>query len=110
MRRLAEARRAQKKLANEGMAWSAVLAAMLAASVARASGDQAGARVALLQAIKAAEAAEMALHGAAARRQLGVLLGGESGAAAVAEADQAMKTLGVRVPERYAQMLLPGPW
>jgi hypothetical protein len=28
----------------------------------------------------------------------------------VAEADQAMKTLGVRVPERYAQMLVPGPW
>ncbi len=109
-RRLLDARRAQKKLANEGMAWSAVLAAMLAASVARASGDQAGARVALLEAVKAAEAVEMALHGAAARRQLGVLIGGESGAAAVAEADQAMKTLGVRVPERYAQMLLPGPW
>ncbi len=108
--RLAEARRAQKKLANEGMAWSAVLAAMLAASVARASGDEAGAQAALRQAIDAAEGAEMALHAAASRRQLGVLLGGESGAAMVAQAEETMRTLGVRVPERYAQMLLPGRW
>ena len=52
----------------------------------------------------------MALHAASARRQLGVLLGGDAGAAAVAQAEEAMKALGVRVPERYAQMLLPGRW
>jgi hypothetical protein len=109
-RRLAEAHREQKTLEREGMPWVAPLAAMLAASIARESGDDAGAQAALRQAIEAARTAEMALHGAAARRQLGVLLGGESGAATVSEADQTMKALGVRVPERYAQMLLPGRW
>src|ERR1019366_3541065 len=73
-------------------------------------GDAAGARVALQRAIAAAEAVEMALHAAAARRQLGMLLGGGAGAATVGQADEAMKALGVRVPERYAQMLLPGRW
>jgi hypothetical protein len=52
----------------------------------------------------------MALHGCSARRQLGVLLAGNDGAAAVELAEEAMKALGVRVPERYAQMLLPGRW
>jgi hypothetical protein len=108
--RLADARREQKKLENEGMAWAAPLAAMLAASIAIESGDAAGARVALQRAIAAAEAVEMALHAAAARRQLGMLLGGGAGAATVGQADEAMKALGVRVPERYAQMLLPGRW
>ena len=70
----------------------------------------AGAQAALSRAIHTAETVEMALHAAAARRQLGMLLGGEPGGAMAAQADEAMKTLGVRVPERYAQMLLPGRW
>ena len=92
------------------MPWAAPLASMLEASIARESGDDAGAQSALRRAIKAAEAAEMGLHAASSRRQLGVLLGGDDGAAMVAQAEEAMKGLGVRVPERYAQMLLPGRW
>ncbi len=109
-RRLTAARRDQKNLEDEGIPWAAPLAAMLEASIARESGDSAGAQSALRRAIKAAEAAEMSLHAASSRRQLGVLLGGDDGATLVAEADEAMKVLGVRVPERYAQMLLPGRW
>ncbi len=109
-KRLADARREQTILENEGMPWAAPLAAMLAASIAAESGDDAGAQAALSRAIHTAETVEMALHAAAARRKLGTLLGGEPGDAMAAQADEAMKTLGVRVPERYAQMLLPGRW
>ncbi len=108
--RLVEARTEQKNLEIEGMPWSAPLAAMLAASIATESGDAAGAQTALRRAIETAEAVEMALHAAAARRQLGVLLGADAGAAMVGQADDAMRALGVRVPERYTRMLLPGRW
>ena len=108
--RLAEARRGAKNLENQGIAWAGPLAAMLEASVARESGDAAGAESALRRAIGLAETAEMRLHAASSRRQLGVLLGGDTGAAMVEAADEAMRTLGVRFPERYAQMLLPGRW
>jgi hypothetical protein len=83
---------------------------MLGASIAAESGDAVGAQTALMRAIATAETAEMALHAAASRRQLGVLLGEDGGAAMVRQADEAMQALGVRVPERYARMLLPGRW
>jgi serine/threonine protein kinase len=108
--RLAEAHREQQMLQSLGMPWASALAAMLAASIARANGDDVAVHAALRRAIDTSEATEMALHAASARRQLGVLLGGDAGAAAVAQAEEAMKALGVRVPERYAQMLLPGRW
>jgi hypothetical protein len=82
---------------------------MLAASVAKASGNVAAAERALRQSIEQATAAEMALHAAAARHQLGSLLG-DAGAPMVLDAAETMKTLGVRVPERYADLLLPGHW
>jgi eukaryotic-like serine/threonine-protein kinase len=108
--RLAEAHREQQMLESPRMPWASALAAMLAASLASASGDTVAAEAALRRAIDASGATGMALHAASARRQLGVLLGGDAGAAAVAQAEEAMKALGVRVPERYAQMLLPGRW
>jgi hypothetical protein len=52
----------------------------------------------------------MPLHGASARHRLGLLLEGEDGAAPCKEAEEAMRSRGVRVPARYAQMLLPGEW
>jgi hypothetical protein len=106
--RLAEARRAQERLQREKMPWTDALAAMLAASVAMASGDRAGAERALQRVIELAGAAEMALHAAAARHCLGVLTGGEAGAALLRDAQDAMKTRGVAVPDRYARMLIPG--
>jgi hypothetical protein len=50
----------------------------------------------------------MALHAAAARHELGLLIGGEEGGALVREAEETMKTRGVVVPSRYAAMLVPG--
>ncbi len=106
--RLAAAHGAQDRLQRERMPWTDALAAMLAASVAGSSGDAAAAESALRRAIALADAVEMALHAAAARRCLGSLLGGEAGNALVKEAEETMKTRGVRVPARYAQMLVPG--
>ncbi len=107
--RLAHARRSQRRLEREpGIAWAAPLAAMLAASAAKARGDVAGAERALRRAMKLADATEMSLHAASARYQLGCLLGGGAGAVMVQEAEETMKARGVRTPERYAQMLVPG--
>ncbi len=50
------------------------------------------------------------MYGAAARRALGLLLGGEAGEAMGREEDEAMRARGVRAPERYAQWLPPGRW
>ncbi|HTB74369.1 MAG TPA: protein kinase [Polyangiaceae bacterium] len=108
--RLAEAAREQRALVKDAMPWTDVLASILAACVASASGDGAAAERALRESIDRAEGRAMALHAAAARHRLGTLLGGEAGAAMVHDAAEAMKTMGVRAPERYAGMLLPGPW
>ena len=52
----------------------------------------------------------MALHAAAARYTLGAVTAGDEGAAATEAAADVMRTKGVRVPMRYARMLLPGRW
>jgi len=108
--RLGQARTARRRLAREGMPWIDVLAALLGAAIANASGDGARAQRELRRVIALAGRADMALHGAAARHRLGLLLGSEDGAAALKEAEEAMRARGVRVPARYAQMLLPGEW
>ncbi|HEX4446241.1 MAG TPA: AAA family ATPase, partial [Polyangiaceae bacterium] len=108
--RLEEARRAHKALAKEGMPWTLPLAEIVKACIARADGDATEAEAALRRAITLAERAEMPVHANAARRQLGVLVGGEAGQALVLEADEIMKSRGVRQPSRYAGMLVPGQW
>src|SRR6185437_1264056 len=105
--RLAAARAAQAALVEESLPWTRPLAEMVKAAAARASGDKAGAEAALREASKLADAVEMRLHAAAARRQLGRLVGGEGGQVLVKEAEETMRSRGVRNPERYAGMLLP---
>jgi hypothetical protein len=78
--------------------------------VANVEGDVSGAEGALRRAIELAESAEMSLHAAAARFRLGALVGGDQGRAMIQQAEVTMKTQGVRIPERYAQMLTPGLW
>ncbi len=74
-RRLGEAARAHRALQKEGMPWTDVLAALLAAGVAHAGRDTRGAEQALRDAIERATAVEMSLHAATARHRLGTLLG-----------------------------------
>jgi hypothetical protein len=59
---------------------------------------------------KYAEAADMALYAETAQNRLGLTRGGEEGARLVEEAAGAMNAQGVRVPERFAAMLVPGRW
>jgi hypothetical protein len=108
-RRLGEAKRSQRALEREAMPWTEPLGAILAAGVAAAAGDRAAAEKALRRSIALADLAQMALHAASARRQLGVELGGDAGKAMVHEADEAMRLRGVRDPARYAKTLVPLP-
>lgn len=64
----------------------------------------------LREATKRADAADMTLYAAAARHRLGLALGGEEGARLVDQAAGAMNAQGVRAPERFAAMLVPGRW
>jgi eukaryotic-like serine/threonine-protein kinase len=106
--RLAEARRCARKLERESMPWSTALASIVRAALAHSAGDRAGTLAALRTAMDGAGEANMALHAAAARHELGLLIGGEEGGALVCEAEETMKTRGVVVPSRYAAMLVPG--
>jgi serine/threonine protein kinase len=108
--RLAEVRRSERTLAREQMTWTAALEAILRAGRARALDDRAGAIEALQTAFDAAQAAEMPIHAAAARHQLGLLLGDDEGAQLMREAEDMMTARGVRAPRRFAAMLVPGRW
>ena len=108
--RLAEARTAARRLERQHMTWTAPLASLLLACAANAEGDTAAATIALRAAIEGAEAADMTLHAAAARYQLGCLLVGDEGAELRRQGEAAMAEEGVRAPARMASMILPGRW
>jgi serine/threonine protein kinase len=108
--RIAEVARLSHQLEGERMPWTDALASILAAGAANARGARADALAALRAAVQRAEAADMSLYAAAARHQLGLALGGDEGARLVEEAKGAMAGQGVRVPERFATMLVPGRW
>jgi hypothetical protein len=94
-------------LERERMEWISVLAAILSAGVAHATGDRPGAITALNLAIERAEAASMSMYAASARYQLGSILGGEKGTGLVTQALEAMRVQEVRAPARFAAMLVP---
>jgi eukaryotic-like serine/threonine-protein kinase len=108
--RLAEAERLAGKLAREHMAWIRPLECIIRAGVASALGDRALACRWLREALEHANAADMAMHSAAIRHQLGSVLGGEEGRKLAALSDEDMKRQGVGNPARLAAMLVPGSW
>jgi serine/threonine protein kinase/tetratricopeptide (TPR) repeat protein len=108
--RSAEAARLAHELEREKIAWTAPLAAIVAAAAANAIGDRERARASLENAIALAQAADMSLYAAAARHQLGRHLGGSRGQELVDRAAEAMRIQTVKVPERFATMLVPGRW
>jgi len=108
--RLGEAQKLARKLAAEGESWIDALASLASAALASANGQHDRARSHLRAAIERSEAADMALHAAAARHALGAMTGGAQGTALLEAASEAMRKKGVRAPERYARMLLPGRW
>jgi serine/threonine protein kinase len=108
--RLAEARRIARQLGRENMTWTAPLAAIVTAAEASVRSDTALATNALRSAIDGAHAADMSLYAAAARYQLGRLLGGSEGERHVNRAHDEMSAQDIRAPSRFAAMLVPGRW
>jgi hypothetical protein len=108
--RLSEARRLARQLERERMAWTAAYAAIVYAGAASVEGEREGAATFLRAAIERADAADMSGCAAAARHQLGLLLGGAGGREQVRQAEEAMKAQGIRVPARFAALWVPGRW
>jgi hypothetical protein len=108
--RVREARRLARQLERAPAAWSKTLASLARAAAANAAGDRDQAIEALREALARSEGVGMQLHAWGARYRLGSLLGGDEGAALVAQAEQAMTAEGVRNPDRMAGIYLPGRW
>jgi hypothetical protein len=106
--RLAEARRHARALRGEKVAWGAALADRTEAALACAGGDVEAACARLERAEQGFAAADMALHATVMRRQRGVLVGGDAGAALVAAAEAQMRAQTIADPERYAALYAPG--
>ncbi|WP_437281582.1 AAA family ATPase [Sorangium sp. So ce375] len=100
----ADAARLEREVRRDG----APLAALLRAGVARLRDRPSEALAHLGEAARGFDAAEMALHGACARRGRGELLGGDVGRALIAQADEVMARQGVRRPDRWTSLYLPG--
>jgi eukaryotic-like serine/threonine-protein kinase len=101
---LADARR----LEREDAEWVEPLAALLRAGAAKLRGDEDGALDGLVRGERGAEEAGMRLFAAAARRQRGLLLGGDEGRRLREEADVELRGEGVVRVERMAEVMVPG--
>lgn len=97
-----------KKLEHERMAWCDPLAGLIRAGVAVVSGRGEAAAEMLKRAISQADAADMPLFAAAGRRRLGQLRHDQEGRSLIRDADAWMESRGIRVPWRFAAMLVPG--
>jgi hypothetical protein len=106
-RLVAGARRAASKIAREHMSWGDPLAALARAGAAHLVGDDGAARSELAAAIAGFDAAGMGAYAAAARCRLGMLEGGDAGAALLA-AGTAVLAPAVRRPDRMSAVLAPG--
>jgi hypothetical protein len=105
---LGAAERDANSLAKVAMLGCAPAARMILAGVAQQRGDRARAIGLLEEAVAAFEGADMRGYAAAARRQLGVLRGGDEGAQLVHDADEYFRGKGVLRADRFAAMLAPG--
>ncbi len=110
--RVAEARRLARRLAREKTDWSSVFALTPRRGHRQClRGDRPEAIALLLRsALAAATAADLFLHAAAARHQLGSLLPGDPGREMVRQALDEMASRSIRAPARMADRLLPGRW
>ncbi|WZO98998.1 protein kinase [Isosphaeraceae bacterium EP7] len=105
---LKAAARFARGLDRQRLAWGQVAARLIRAGAASVRGDSARAAKHLADAIKRADAEQIDLFAAAARRQLGVVLGGDEGRELVARADAWMVAQSIRDPARMAACLVPG--
>ncbi len=108
VRALAEASGLAAKLEREGVGYALAWGALVRGGVAALRGDPAGALGHLAEGARVADAHDMRLLGAAARRRAGGLRGGDEGARQVAEVDAWMAAEGVRAPARLVAVFAPG--
>jgi serine/threonine protein kinase len=103
-----EALRSARALERVPMSWCRPAACLLYATIAAAHEHVEEASMHLQRAAYGFEQADMIMHAAASRRQLGVLTGGVEGAALIASADSWFLEQEVKAPARLAAMLAPG--
>jgi serine/threonine protein kinase len=97
-----------RELERSPIGWCGSASLLLRAGVAMVQGGRDAAIARLRQAIPGFEQVDMPMHAAAARRQLGRLLGGDEGETLVATADAWLRRQDVQRPDRFAAMLAPG--
>jgi hypothetical protein len=103
-----DAARCAHRLGKERMDYADAFSHLLHAGVASQRGDREQAARHLAAAIPAASATDMHVCVAAAKWRLGELLGGDEGAALLAEARRWMKQEAVANPERMLEVVAPG--
>jgi hypothetical protein len=108
--RVAEARRIARAFGTRTSGWRATYAAVIHGVADNAAGDTVSAAARLREAIRHAEASDLAPQAWSAQYQLGKLIGGGEGRMLVAQAEGLMRDEGVRSPERIAGWLVPGRW
>jgi hypothetical protein len=108
--RLAEAEQFVRRLERLKMPWTDLLARCARAGVDLAKQDRVAAEEHLRGAIERSDEAGMALHGACAKYQLGLLLGDAEGRKLVENAEDWMLAQDIRAPSRMAALLIPGKW
>jgi hypothetical protein len=97
-----------RRLEREKKPWPVAIALLVRAGTAAVRGDRTRAAALLRDVAERLNARAMPLHAAAARRQLGNILGGEEGHALVAQADSELRQRGIVNPARMTAMLAPG--
>jgi hypothetical protein len=107
---VAEARRTARRLERESAPWAAGLAAIVRAAAENAAGDKAAAIAALRAAVRALRATDTIVYARSAEYRLGQLLGGAEGAELARRAAQELQDQGIRNPDRWASIALPGKW
>jgi hypothetical protein len=96
------------RLDRENTAASRALAGLVRAGLCYGRGDAGAARGHLVRAVPQLDAVGAGLHAAAARRRLGLLLGGSEGTTMLKEGAAWMAARGIRNPARMTATLLPG--
>lgn len=102
---ITKAERDARALDRSGAGWAAGLAALVRAGARARSGLNDAAAIQLRAAADLLERSEMPIHAMAARHRLARLLEDE---AMIERAESAMRAEGIRNPDRYAAMLVPG--
>jgi len=97
-----------RAILRERAAWASPVARLLQAGVASLRGRKDKAIALLREAIYGFEAADMALHATAARRRLGVLIGGDEGASLLSQTDAWMREQQVANSDALTSMVAPG--